>query len=127
MFNQMNILDNKFNFFMVMLILPLYASSNTELPDPTRPATFNVEVSEPVFFEENNIKDEINWKLTAIRISAADKTAILNGKLVRIGDGVGPAKILEINPLSVVINHEDKKLIVRLFKNPVIKNYKSPK
>ena len=122
----MNSLNIKFKFFILVLMLPCNVSSNTELPDPTRPATFDVVDSEPVVFEET-ITDKINWKLTAIRISTDDKSAILNGKLVRIGEEIGPAKVLEINPLSVVINHEDKKLIVNLFKNSVVKNYKSPK
>ena len=126
----MNSLNNRCYFFLLFLVLPLYVSSYAELPDPTRPATFIVEDSEPEIFEEIDVneivaKERINWKLSAIRISTEDRTAIVNGKLVRVGDDVGPAKVLEINPLSVVIDHEDRKLIVRLFKNKVIKDYKS--
>jgi len=98
--------------------------ANAELPDPTRPTTFTVEEREPVFFEEIDFKVKIKWKLSAIRISDKDRTAILNGKLVRVGDDIGPAKVLEIKPLSVVIDHEDQKLIVRLFNTKVIKDYK---
>lgn len=103
------------------------ALAYAELPDPTRPATYVVESLEPVFFEEINVTEKINWKLSAIRISDKDRTAILNGKLVRAGDDIGPAKVLEINPLSVVIEHEERKLIVRLYNTKVIKQYKSPK
>lgn len=113
--------------FLIAWSLPLMAMSNEELPDPTRPATFVDVESEPVFFVETDIKEKISWKLSAIRISAEDRTAIVNGKLVRVGDVIGPATVLEINPLSVVIDHEDRKLIVRLFTNQVIKNYKSPR
>lgn len=105
----------------------MLVTANAELPDPTRPATFFVEEIEPVYFEETEVKENINWKLSAVRISVEDRSAIINGKLVRVGDDVGPAKVIEINPLSVVINHEDKKLIVRLFKNTVKKDYKSPR
>ena len=122
---DMNSLNNKLYFFLLLLVLPLYVSGNAELPDPTRPATFIVEDSEPVFIEEIDVKGKINWKLSAIRISTEDRTAIVNGKLVRVGDEIGPAKVLEINSLSVVIDHEDRKLIVRLFNNKVIKDYKS--
>ena len=103
------------------------AMSNEELPDPTRPATFIEPDQEPVFFVETDVKEKINWKLSAIRISPKDRTAIVNGKLVRVGDAIGTAKVLEINPLSVVIDHEDRKLIVRLFNYQVIKDYKLPK
>ena len=103
------------------------AWGNAELPDPTRPATY-VEVStEPVFVEEIEVKEKMIWKLSAIRISSADRTAIVNGKLVRVGDDIGPAKIIEINPVSVILDHEDRKLIVRLFNNQVVKDYKIPR
>ena len=108
-------------------MLPEMLLAVAELPDPTRPATYVVKNIEPVFFEEINVKQSINWKLSAIRISDNDRTAILNGKLVRAGDDIGPAKVLEINPLSVVIDHEERKLIVRLFNTKVIKDYKSNK
>jgi hypothetical protein len=111
----------------VLMLLPLFVSANTELPDPTRPANYFVEDTEPVYVEEFNIdtKEKISWKLSAIRISDKDRTAIVNGKLVRIGDEVSSAIVAEINPLSVVVNYEDKKLIVRLYKNQVIKDYKA--
>jgi len=117
---------NKF-YLLLLAILPLHVSGNTELSDPTRPATYLVEDAEPIFIEEFALvsKEKINWKLSAVRISEKDKTAIINGKLVRVGDEVSNAKVLEIKLRSVVIDHEDHKLIVRLFKNQVKKDYKS--
>lgn len=100
--------------------------AKAELRDPTRPATFIAEDTASVYVEDINDNEKVNWKVSAIRISDKDKTAIVNGKLVRVGDDIGPAKVLEIKPLSVVINHEDKKLIVRLFNNQIKKDYKSP-
>jgi hypothetical protein len=113
--------------FCLFVLMPLLVSANAELSDPTRPANFFVEDTEPVYVEEFNIetKEKVSWKLSAIRISDKDRTAIVNGKLVRIGDEVSSAIVSEINPLSVVVNYEDKKLIVRLFKNQVIKDYKA--
>ncbi len=113
--------------FFIVYFLPGILLANAELPDPTRPATYIVKDLEPVYFEEVKVKDKVNWKLSAIRISDNDRSAILNGKLVRAGDDIGPAKVLEINPLSVVINHEERKLIVRLYETKVIKDYKLQK
>ncbi|NOG60204.1 MAG: hypothetical protein HND53_06855 [Proteobacteria bacterium] len=103
--------------------------ANAELSDPTRPATYFEESIEPIYVEEfdSGTKEKISWKLSAIRISDNDRTAIVNGKLVRVGDEVESAKVLEINPLSVLIDHEERKLIVRLFNIKVIKDYKSVK
>jgi len=116
--------NNKHISLMMLFLLPVFAAANTDLPDPTRPADFIAENTEPVFIEEIDTTEKINWKVTAIRISEKDRSAIVNGKLVRAGDDVGPAKILEINPLSVVIDYEKRKLILRLFNNQVVKNYK---
>ncbi len=115
------------SLLFILCLLPVMLLAKAELPDPTRPATYVVKNLEPIIFEETNVKQNINWKLSAIRISDNDRTAILNGQLVRAGDDIGPAKVMEINPLSVVIDHEERKLIVRLFNTKVIKGYKSKK
>ncbi len=111
----------------ILTAIPLFVSGNTELPDPTRPANFIVEDIEPVFIEVIDTKEKISFRVTAIRISADDRSAIVNGKLVRVGDEISSATIAEINPLSVVVDYEDRKLIVRLFKNLVKKEYKISK
>jgi MSHA biogenesis protein MshK len=112
---------------MILISFSLSVMANTELPDPTRPATYvnNNEVYIEAF--DDNSRETISWRLSAIRLSKNDKTAILNGKLVREGDHIGDAEIIEIKPLSVVINYENKNLIVRLFNNLVVKDYKSKK
>jgi hypothetical protein len=115
------------HLFLIVFLSPMMVLAYAELPDPTRPATYIVENIEPVYFEEVDVKEKINWKLTAIRISSEDRTAIVNGKLVRVGDKIRSAIITEINQLSVIINHEDRKLIVRLFNNQVKKDYKISK
>lgn len=112
---------------IIFIFMPALVLANAELPDPTRPATYVEANDEPVFVEvfNENTKEQISWTLSAIRISDKDKTAIVNGKLVRVGDEINQAKVVEIQPQSVVIDHENKKLIVRLFNDLVIKNYKS--
>ena len=119
------------NCFLCFILtsIPLFVIANTELPDPTRPANFIVEDIKPVLIEVFEIyaKEKINWRVTAIRISKDDRSAIVNGKLVRVGDAISSATIAKINPLSVVVEYEDRKLIVRLFNNLVNKKYKTSK
>jgi len=114
-------------YLTILIFFPVSVLANAELPDPTRPANFFVESGEPVYVEVFNEskKEQLSWTLSAVRVSERDKTAILNGKLVRVGDEINQAKVMEIKARSVVINHADKKLIVRLFNDTVIKNYKS--
>ena len=66
---------------------------------------------------------EMQWQVTAIRISADDRTAILNGKLVREGDTVNSGQVMEIKPRSVVVNTAEQKLIVKLLSTEVKKEY----
>lgn len=109
------------------MLIPAFANAKAELPDPTRPANYIIETDEPVYVEifNENIKEKLSWTLSAVRVSEKDRTAIINGKLVRVGDEINQAKVMEIKSQSVVINHDDKNLIVRLFNDLVIKNYKS--
>lgn len=114
---------------LAFTLFPVLVMANAELSDPTRPATYIVEDDEPIYVEafDENIREKVSWILSAIRISEKDRTAIVNGKLVRVGDDIDQAKVLEIKSLSVVIDHDDQKLIVRLFKNQVKKDYKTSK
>jgi hypothetical protein len=118
---------NNIYLCFILTAIPLFAGANIELPDPTRPANFIVEDTEPVFIEVVDTNEKVSWRVSAIRISADDRSAIVNGKLVRVGDEISSAKIAEINPLFVVVDYEDQKLIVRLFINQVKKEYKISK
>ncbi len=109
----------------LVLITPSISFANTNLPDPTRPASYQEQKFEPVFVEDVIVKDQLSWTLSAIRISDSDKSVILNGKLAREGDAIGPAKLIEIKPHSVIIEYEEKQLIVRLFNTQIVKEYHS--
>ena len=109
---------------MAIGVFTLYqgsASAMAELPDPTQPADYFVA---PQVVEENELpKDLIDWHVTAIRINDKndDRSAIVNGQLVRAGDQIGPAKVVEIKPASVVLDYDNKHVVVRLFSNIVEK------
>lgn len=79
----------------ILVILPAYAA---ELIDPTRPpasalvegnATAQQTTAEPV--------------LQSILISPRRKEAIISGQTVKVGDGVGEAKVVKITEDEVVL------------------------
>jgi len=87
------------------------------LPDPTRPVGYN----EMVTVQE--VPGQlVEWKLTAIRISGAERSAIVNNKLVRVGEIIGSAKVLEIGADGVTLIHNNKPLKIRLYSETSIKN-----
>lgn len=108
------------NSIIIAFLLVIGSVRAAVLPDPTRPAQYRPEA----LIVQELPKELINWKVTAIRIAGGDRTAIVNGSIVREGDIVGPAEILEIQPVSVVLNYDNKKISVRLFGDLVQKKVK---
>ena len=103
----------------VICLLPGSLPAVAELPDPTRPADYNVA---PAVIEVEQLPEAlIDWKVSAIRITGQDRSAIVNGKIMRVGDEIGPARILVINPDAVVLDYQQKQVNVRLFGNVVQK------
>ena len=118
----MRILANKLRVMAISLFVctnSLYA--NNSLSDPTKPADYQDSLAEPIYVEAVTVDEKVSWRVSAIRISSSDRTAIVNGELVRVGDEISSGEVIEINPLSVVLNHKDQKLIVRLFNSNVKK------
>lgn len=95
------------------LILPAAAQ---ELTDPTRPAEFR-----PASVAEDLPAELSNWKVTGIRVTPDDRSAIVNGAIVRAGDETGQATIREIHADRVIIEYRDKLVSVRLFDSLAIR------
>lgn len=96
----------------LILLLPLSVAAEP-LPDPTRPFGYGVDPI-VVIQEEALPREQINWHLSGIRIAPDDRTAILNGRLLREGGTVDGAELIEIRPASVLIDFENKRIRVDL-------------
>ena len=94
---------------VISLLTLAYAHAET-LPDPTRPANYSARL----LSKEVLPLQLINWDVRAIRTSASGRNAVVNGKLVRIGDTLESATIVDITPATVVINLDRKQLVLRL-------------
>ena len=70
-----------------------------DLPDPTQPAA-----RPPVQPAKNA---EVNWVLSLIKTTAVERTAVLNGRLVREGDRIDSAQVVRIGPASVVMLNDN--------------------
>lgn len=112
---------------MALFCCSMTAVAVAQLPDPTRPAFWSQQTA-PVFVEQvQQPGKKIEWRVTAIRIAPDDRTAIVNGKLVRTGDSVSTAVVREINHSAVVIEDNQKQLILRLLSSHTIKNISKQK
>lgn len=104
----------------LMLMLAAAAGSaesgGRSLADPTRPA----DVAESGFVAPLP-EGLMDWRLTAVRIGRESRTAVLNGAIVRTGDLVGQARVLEIRPGSVIVELGHRQLEVRLYDGGITK------
>jgi len=98
----------------MVLMLPVATTTAEQgLPDPTRPFEFNVE-PEMVIVEQDSREENVTWRLNGIRIGENQRSAILNGRVVGVGDEVRGARVLEIEPAWIVIRHENQRIRVEL-------------
>ena len=97
--------------WMVGLVVAAATSPDSGgLTDPTRP----VDYLPPSALPQNASDEFMNWHVTAVRIGKNDKSAVLNGKIVRAGDIVDRARIVEIGPGMIVVDIDRKRLELRL-------------
>ncbi|MBT7951476.1 MAG: hypothetical protein HN764_07620 [Gammaproteobacteria bacterium] len=107
-------------FTMFLLFSAITLRADVDLPDPTRPADYSVAVS----VKQARPKTRAEFNLNAVRISADDRSAIVNGRLVRVGDDIGTAKVKEINIQNIVLDYERKMMTVPLYANGISKLYR---
>lgn len=81
------------------------------LPDPTRPYGFGSVVE----IQQSFIADKKpEWRLSGIRINDKQRSAILNGRLVREGTDLGMATVVEIRPTELVLSQDHKQVVIKL-------------
>ena len=93
--------------FSAMLLNTVLAE---DLPDPTRPANYS---SRPVSVQDLP-KEMNNWNVHAIRTSPTGRNAVVNGRVVRVGDAIDTATIVDITPYAVVLAFDKKELVLKL-------------
>jgi hypothetical protein len=58
-------------------------------------------------------------RLTAIVVSPTRRVAVIDGVPVRVGDEVGAARVIEIEPLSVRLRGPDGEIVLSIAGAPV--------
>ena len=108
-------MHKRFTGFMSIMVLISSSSVVAQvLPDPTRPADYQTNM-----VVQDLPQELMDWKVTVIRISETDRSALVNGKLVRVGDVIGRAKILEIQSLQVILGYANRQVAVRLISEEI--------
>lgn len=100
-----------------LVVAAVVAADTGGMADPTRPVDYL-----PMSALTQPLPEElVDWRLTAVRIGKDDSSAVLNGRIVRTGDQVGRARVVEIRPGIVVVDFDRRRVEVRLFSGDVHK------
>jgi len=100
---------------LLLLLAPFGLSAEQSLRDPTRPYAYQ-EIQPVVEIPE----EVMQWHVSAVRIGAHNRSAIVNGTLVHVGERFGQARVVAIEADAVVLDYQGKPVRVGLLR-PVIK------
>ena len=79
------------------------------LKDPTRPAGHHSSA-----LKASGTKAAPRWVLSSTLIAPARRLATINGKTVGVGQRVGAARVVAIDPSRVALREGDKEIILEL-------------
>lgn len=104
--------------WMLGMALAFAADAPGGLVDPTRPADYAGAAA-----QTRPLTDELaELRLNAIRISGAGNSAVLNGRIVRAGENLGRARVVDVRPGVVIVELDHRQTELRLagpeFKKP---------
>lgn len=91
------------------MVLPFLVFGES-MPDPTMPAGY----SGGQLVREELPQELMKWDVRAIRLSDSGRIAVVNGRLVRIGDEIDSATVIDITAGTVVLEYDRKQLVLRL-------------
>jgi hypothetical protein len=94
--------------FISSLLCLISPMTNAEMKDPTKPPQLAAVVAHN------------GYTLTAIMTSDNKKLAIINGKVVRIGDEIDNAKVTAINSNTVELDAPSGSLTLTLMVYPIV-------
>lgn len=99
------------------LLLCLYGSSLYAAAPIARDPTEPVNSSQTA--NDKEVQEAAGYVLEAVLISGMDKFAIINNKLVKVGDTIGTNKVKKIDSYHVILVGETGETVLELFGHPI--------
>ena len=95
---------------MLLVTLIWHPTSFAEsLKDPTRPPSHRFNAAEAA-----GTKAAPRWVLSSTLIAPARRLATINGKTVGLGQKIGAARVISIDPSRVALREGNKEIILEL-------------
>ncbi len=102
-----------FKFIVLILSLLCTLSVSAKNVDPTKPLSMSASGGSAVVKKGLVLESIIQGKKV--------KSAIISGKLLKIGDYIGNHKLVSVSRSSVVLRSEDERLKLSIFSGVVVK------
>ncbi len=83
------------------------------LDDPTRPPAAQSSETHEV------VHEPIRWMLNSTLVSAQRRTAVINDRVVGVGEKINGARVMEILPMAVRLRYDGRELTLVLLKNNI--------
>ena len=94
---------------LILLGLCFMPAVQAQLDDPTRPPGYRL-----VLPGGKKATASTRFLLSSVRISSARRTAVINDRLLEVGNRVNGAKVVAIYPSSVKLKKQGKIFTIRL-------------
>lgn len=97
---------------LVCLVWPAAAVAAEQLRDPTRPSW----LPDPGRQQRPVVT---RYRLESVLIAAERRVAVINGRVVTVGDVVDGAAVLSIEPEAVTLRRDGRELVLKLLPGSV--------
>ncbi|HEY5602386.1 MAG TPA: hypothetical protein VIM41_04690 [Gammaproteobacteria bacterium] len=111
MFKQVLIIG----ILMFVAASPVHADLQVRIDDPTRPPGLDALPPSTI----SSVKEAPRWVLSSILVSPERRTAVVNDRVVAVGDRVSGAVVIEIEPATVRLRSNAGDLTLILLKKNV--------
>jgi hypothetical protein len=105
-----------YSFLLLSTSFLLMVNSFAQSVDPTKP------LSAYGIADANHANKVTPLVLETIVYGDKVRTAIINGKVLKVGDTIGRHKVLVVNDKSVTLGLDDERLTLTIFSDVVVKS-----
>lgn len=96
--------------FVLLVGTSLHAADTSPIRDPLRPLGYQGTASPTV---TQRAAKTVEWRLAAVLISPERTVAVINGQSLQIGDQLNGYELVEIESDKVLLQKNQKKLVLR--------------
>ncbi|WP_426359757.1 hypothetical protein ACPUVO_05890 [Pseudocolwellia sp. HL-MZ19] len=102
-----------YKFLLTTLLVTFSLQSQAQDIDPTKPLSGSSSVSK--------VENKKSLTLETIIYSDKNKSAIISGKLMKLGDYIGEHELIIVNASHVILRLDEERIKLSMFSNIVTK------